>query len=227
MNILIACEESQRVCVEFRKKGHNAFSCDVLPCSGGHPEWHIQADVLRILDAPTWFYTMAGTYHSIYKWDMIIAFPPCTYLSVVGSGYFNIEKYGEKAIERYAERDKAYLFFMRFINANCEKIAVENPVGYCNSHYRKPDQIIHPYYFAENEKDVANYQLKRTCLWLKNLPLLKRVSYLEKPGPIYVDHITGKKRNYVDAISGTSKDGQRLRSQTFPGIARAMAEQWG
>jgi hypothetical protein len=228
MNILVACEESQRVCMAFRNKGHRAFSCDVIECSGNHPEWHIKQDVLPLLDGNCEFTTADGTQHRQEgKWDMIIAFPPCTYLSCAGNAYLNIERYGEKAIKRRELREEAADFFMRFINADCEKVAVENPVGYMNSSYRKPNQIIHPYYFAESVEDKENYHIKRTCLWLKGLEPLKRKNELPKPAAIYIDKVSGKKRNYVDAISGTSKEGKKIRSKTFEGVALAMSEQWG
>src|SRR5690606_34522203 len=135
--ILVACEESQAVTIEFRKLGHEAFSCDLLPCSGGHPEWHIQEDVVGVLKQ---------------KWDMIIAFPPCTFLTVTGNRWFNIERYGDKAIKRHQDRKEAIDFFMMFANADCEHIAIENPIGVMSSEWRKPDQIIHPYYFGDPER---------------------------------------------------------------------------
>ena len=149
MKVLLACEESQRVCMEFRKRGHEAYSCDILDCSGGHPEWHIKDDVLKHLTG----------------WDMIIAFPPCTYLTVTGNRWFNYEKYGEKAIERTIKRNEAIEFFMNFVNADCERIAIENPIGVMSTLYRKPDQIIQPYWFGDKAR-------KSTCLWLKGLPQL-------------------------------------------------------
>ena len=134
MKILLACEESQAVTKEFRKLGHEAFSCDILDESGGHPEWHIKGDVTEVLKE---------------KWDMIIAFPPCTYLTVTGNRWFNIEKYGEKAIQRHKDRKDAIDFFMLFANEDCEKIVIENPVGVMSSHFRKPNQIINPYQFGD------------------------------------------------------------------------------
>lgn len=132
MNVLIACEESQTVCKAFRAKGHEAYSCDIQPCSGGHPEWHLQDDVLKHLEG----------------WDLIIAHPPCTYLTVAGNRHFDVSRYGQKAIGRINDRIKAAEFFMQIVNAPCDHIAIENPVGYMNTHYRKPDQIIQPYYFG-------------------------------------------------------------------------------
>ena len=133
MKVLIACEESQTVCKAFRAKGHEAYSCDIEPCSGGYPEWHIQDDVLKHLDE---------------NWDLIIAHPPCTYLTVTGNRWFNVEKYGDKAIIRHQLKREAIKFFMQLVNAPCEKIAVENPVGAMSSEYRKPDQIIQPYEYG-------------------------------------------------------------------------------
>lgn len=167
LRVLAACEESQRVCIEFRRLGHEAYSCDIEPCSGGHPEYHIQADVLPLLNGNCSFRTMDGITHRIDgKWDMIIAFPPCTYLTVAGNRWFDIEKYGDKAVERKKNREHGKQFFMQFVNADCDKIAIENPIGIMNTAYRKPDCIIQPWQFGHNAS-------KSTCLWLKNLDVLK------------------------------------------------------
>jgi len=198
MIVLIACEESQTVCKAFRAKGHEAYSCDILPCSGGHPEWHFNCDVLQILD--------------VFDFDMIIAHPPCTYLSYAATKYWNQPGRAEK-------REQARNFFMTIYNNGCDKIVVENPVGYINTVYRKPDQIIYPWQFGH----VAN---KRTCLWLKGLPMLTPTNIVDRPDPTYIDKVSGKKRYFTDAISGGEK-GQMLRSKTFQGIAEAMADQWG
>ena len=210
--ILIACEESQAVCKEFRKLGHEAFSCDLYECSGGHPEWHIKGDVIPLLKE---------------KWDIIIAFPTCTYLTNAGTRHFSRRiNPEEKVLAREKLREDAAKFFMLFINANCEKIAVENPVGWMNSQYRKPDQIIHPYYFGDNYK-------KRTCLWLKGLPVLKPTNMLPVPKPKYICKgklCKGKAIGWCEGIKGTTggQEGRaKARSKTFPGIAKAMAEQWG
>jgi site-specific DNA-cytosine methylase len=206
MKVLIACEESQRVCIAFREKGHEAYSCDIEPCSGGHPEWHIQDDVLKHLDK---------------DWDLIIAHPPCTYLSNAGIAWFNEEKYGEKAIKRKKDRLEAFDFFMKFANAKCEKICIENPVGYVNSHWRKPDQTIQPYMFGDADS-------KRTCLWLKGLPKLKPTKIVEPK--IYAYYKKGKKKGkpiYWCDYKMFGEDRAKIRSKTFEGIARAMAEQWG
>lgn len=228
MNVLVACEESQRVCMAFRERGHNAFSCDLLECSGGHPEWHINEDVLPLLNGHCSFKTVDGVKHSIHsKWDMIIAFPPCTYLTSAGTRHYSLKCNSfEKVEERKKERKKAVQFFMEFVNADCDRIAIENPVGYMNTHFRKPNQIIHPYYFGDP-------YAKRTCLWLKNLPELHATDLLPKPEPMYIckgGKCKGKKIGWCEGIKGTTggqKGRAKARSKTFPGIAKAMAEQWG
>ena len=221
MNVLIACEESQRVCIAFRERGHEAYSCDIQECSGGRPEWHIQGDALRLINGNCRFTTADGTTHEIdSKWDLLIAHPPCTYLSNAGNRYLNTAVYGEKAVERYRRRESALEFFIKFCEADCDRICVENPVGYAG-HYRKPDQIIQPYYFAESVDDTENYHVKTTCLWLKNLPLLVPVNRLPRPEEHHI-RPHGNKVYFVESISG-----QKERSKTFPGISKAMAEQWG
>lgn len=181
--VMVACEESQAVTIELRKKGVEAFSCDILDCSGGHPEWHIKDDIFNHLEG----------------WDMIIAFPPCTDLAVSGARWFK---------EKRADgRQQASIdFFLRLTEAPCEKIAIENPVGIMSTHYRKPDQIIQPWQFGHGET-------KATCLWLKNLPLLKPTNIVEG------------RENRIHRMP-PSKDRAKLRSKTFAGIAKAMAEQW-
>lgn len=175
MRILVACEESQAVTIQARLHGHEAYSCDLLECSGGHPEWHIQGDVLPLLNGSCEFVTMDGSKHRIDgRWDMIIAFPPCTFLTVTGNRWFNVERYGEKAIQRYKDREEAIKFFMEFANADCDRIAIENPVGCMSTYYRKPDQIIQPYMFGDPFE-------KKTCLWQKGLPELKATNIVEPP----------------------------------------------
>lgn len=228
MKVLAACEESQRVCIEFRKLGHEAYSCDIEPCSGGHEEWHIQADVLPLLNGNCSFRTVDGMEHRIDgTWDMIIAFPPCTYLTSAGTRHYSLKcNPVEKVRQRELEREKAADFFLKFANADCEHIAIENPVGYMNTHWRKPNQIIHPYYFGDNAK-------KRTCVWLKGLPELKPTNMLPEPKPMYVckgEKCNGKKIGWCEGmrgIKGGQKERAKARSKTFPGIAKAMAEQWG
>lgn len=204
MRILVACEESQAVTKELRRLGHEAYSCDITPCSGGHPEWHLQQDVIPLLNE---------------KWDMILAFPPCTYLTVTGNRWFNVERYGDKAIQRHKDREEAAKFFMKFANADCPRIAIENPVGYMSTAYRKPDQIIHPYMFG----DLAR---KATCLWLKGLKLLEPTNIVE---PVIIKYKNGKGTDnpwHMETMSLPPDERSRQRSKTFPGIARAMAEQW-
>ena len=182
MNILVACEESQAVTIAFRNLGHNAYSCDTQEPSGGHPEWHLQCDVLSILNN---------------DWDMVIAFPPCTHLCVSGARWFKDKK---------QQQAEAISFFMEFVNCNANHVAIENPVGIMSTIYRKPDQIIQPWMFGHGET-------KATCLWLKNLP------------PLYPTQIVAERENRIHKI-GPSPDRGKLRSKTYPGIARAMAEQW-
>lgn len=235
MKVLVACEESQRVCVAFRAKGHEAYSCDIIPCSGGHPEWHIQGDVLNILNPVEHglgfepygdtcigieFYTMDGKMHFLYSWDMIIAFPPCTYLTVTGNRWFNIGRYGEKAIQRHKDRKDAVDFFMAFANADCEKIAIENPIGIMSSEWRKPNQIINPWQFGDAFE-------KKTCLWLKGLPELKPTNIVEIPPRKRFDSGKSMPCWYAEAWHLPKEERAKLRSKTFPGIARAMADQWG
>ena len=220
MNILVACEESQRVTTEFRRLGHNAFSCDIIDQSGGHPEWHIMQDVLPLLNGACNFETTDGTKHEVVgKWDMIIAFPPCTYLTVTGNRWFNVERYGEKAIRRYKDREQAIKFFMSFANANCDRIAIENPVGVMSTEWRKPNQIINPWLFGDAFE-------KRTCLWLKGLPELTPTNIVDIPPRKKFDSGNTMPSWYAEAWHLPKEERAKLRSKTFPGIAKAMAEQW-
>lgn len=235
MKVLVACEESQRVCAAFREKGHEAYSCDIEPCSGGHPEWHIQGDALKILNGKCSFNTQNGDHHRINsEWDLIIAHPPCTYLSTCGNRSYSLKhNSAEKIVERYKKRDEAVKFFVNIANCNCKKIAIENPQGYMNTHYRKPDVTIHPYYFANSVFDKENYYQKKTCLWLKGLPKLVKTSDLPKPQPMYYcqgEKSKGKAIGWCEGmrgIKGGQKERAKARSKTFPGIAKAMADQWG
>jgi hypothetical protein len=231
MKVLIACEESQTVCKAFRERGHEAYSCDIQEPSGGHPEWHILGDAIAALDGGV-ITTMDGKQHDVGKWDLLIAHPPCTYLSNVATRSFSLRcTPAEKVVKRWENRAKAAIFFMHFILADIPHIAVENPVGFMNTGYRKPDQIIHPYMFADSVEDGENYHEKRTCLWLKNLPLLKRTSNLPVPPPMYISQgKTPKKVGWCEGMRGTTngQEGRaKARSKTFSGIADAMAEQWG
>ena len=229
MKVLVACEESQRVCIAFRERGHEAFSCDIQECSGGHPEWHICGDVLPLLDGNAAFYTEDGTEHYISgKWDLIIAHPPCTYLSNVATRHYSLKMTpAEKVAQRWAKRAEAAVFFMRFVSADCERIAIENPVGFMNTAYRKADQLIDPYMFASGTTD-EEYVTKRTCLWLKGLAPLK-TNGLPKPNnaKLFGRFPTGKARTWEDYGVASGKERQKNRSRTFIGISRAMAEQWG
>lgn len=216
MKILIACEESQAVCIEFRKRGHEAFSCDIQECSGGHPEWHLQQDIFEVIGQ---------------NWDLMIAFPPCTHLAVSGAPHFAQKR-------KDGIQQQGIDFFMAMINADIPKIAVENPIGIMSNIYRRPNQIIQPYYFGDPFQ-------KSTCLWLKNLPPLyhnsepnlfdSNVTHTKDKGEFFewVDGKTGIKKKqpqwYYDAFinAKTKEERSKLRSKTFPGIARAMATQWG
>lgn len=198
MNILCACEESQAVVTELRRLGHIAFSCDLQECSGGHPEWHILGDVLPLLNGHCEFMTMDGKLHKQPgRWDIIIAFPPCTDLAVSGARHF-----AKKRVD--GRQQRSIDFFLRFVYADCDKIAVENPVSIMSTVYRKPDQIIQPWMFGHGKT-------KATCLWLKNLPRLV-------PTCIVAD-----REHYILSVT---HDRARQRSKTWPGVARAMAAQW-
>ncbi len=212
MKILVACEESQRVTIEFRKLGHEAYSCDIIESSGGHPEWHIKNDVIPLLNGNCSFNTEDGVKHNInQKWDVIIAFPPCTHLCSAGQRWFTEGKKDMK-LQR-----QAVAFFYKFVMADCDKIAIENPVGVMSTYYRKPNQIINPYQFGEKE-------CKNTCLWLKGLPNLKPTKIIpkeEREQNIWKARFNGKQ------YAWNNPEVAKLRSKTFPGIAKAMAEQWG
>lgn len=228
MRVLVACEESQRVCIAFRDRGHEAYSCDIIESSGGYPEWHICGDVLPLINGYCNFFDSKGGWHFIDgKWDLIIAHPPCTYLTVSGNSWFNVERYGDSARKRYKDRYSAIVFFMQMALANADKIAVENPIGIMSSCYKKPDQIIQPFQFGHP-------YAKSTCLWLKNLPKLKptdicdpeRIQSKGKSGGYsgtswYATDENGKILSWNDPRTA------KARSKTYEGIARAMAEQWG
>jgi len=204
MKILVGCEESQAVTIELRKLGHEAYSNDILPCSGGHPEWHLQQDIAELLKQ---------------HWDMIIVFPPCTFLTVTGNRWFNVEKYGDKAIKRIEDRKKAIKFFMLFANADCSRIAIENPVGIMSTEWRKPNQIVNPFQFGDPFE-------KKTCLWLKGLPELEYTNLVEPPKRTQFKSGKSMPAWYADAWRLPKEERAKLRSKTFPGIAKAMAEQW-
>lgn len=235
MNILVACEESQAVCKEFRKLGHEAYSCDIVSCSGGHPEWHIQGDVLPLLNGSgeeygNVFFVTQDIYPHLLpqKWDMILAFPPCTHLAVSGAAWF--EKKRNDGRQRFGIE-----FFCHFLNVNCEKIAIENPVGIISGDYIpkyfpdlaekyglpiKPTQKIHPWQFGDSFE-------KTTCLWLKGLQPLVPTNIVDRGE--FITHKSGKVKPkwFADAFKLPPEERAKVRSKTFPGIARAMAEQWG
>lgn len=200
MRVLVACEESQAVTIELRRLGHEAYSCDIEPCSGGHPEWHLQVDVLEMLKM---------------RWDMIIAFPPCTYMTKAGAVRMRVK--GEIVQERYEKAMKAKEFFMRFYNADCPKIAIENPTPMKLVGLPAYDQVIQPY-------DFGHPYSKRTCLWLKGLPPLFSTEIMEKYEP-YVNGGSKNAHGNDREFKGRERD-SKMRSKTFTGIARAMAEQW-
>jgi len=204
MRILVACEESQAATKELRLLGHEAYSCDLEECSGGHPEWHYKQDVTELLKE---------------KWDMVIAFPTCTFLTVTRNRWFNIERYGEKAIQRHKDREEAIKFFMMFANADCEKIVKENPVGIMSSEWRKPNQIINPYQFGDPFE-------KKTCLWIKGLPNLVPTNIVEPAPRTVFDSGKSMPTWYAEAWKLPKEERSTLRSKTFPGIAKAMAQQW-
>lgn len=221
MKVLVACEESQVVCKALREKGHEAYSCDIIDCSGGHPEWHIKQDVLPLLNGKCEFFTEDGQTHTIEgRWDLIIAHPPCTFLTVTWNRWFNVDRYGEKAIQRMKDREKATEFFMAFASADCDKVAIENPVGCMSTYWRKPDQIIQPYMFGDSAE-------KKTCLWLKGLKPLKPANEVAPPERVRFESGKSMPKWYADAWHLPKEERSRLRSQTFPGFAKAMADQWG
>tara|TARA_R110000868_G_scaffold365010_1_gene627888 strand:+ start:255 stop:923 length:669 start_codon:yes stop_codon:yes gene_type:complete len=220
MRILVACEESQAITKEFRKLGHEAFSCDILPCSGGHPEWHYQQDVFEVINK---------------GWDMMIAHPPCTYLAVSGARWmynpddsdldFKDRRPHPKHPNRKQQQSDALDFVRKLMDAPIDKIAIENPISVISSQIRKPNQIVHPYHFGDKAS-------KSTCLWLKNLPLLEPTNIVDKGE--YFEFISKKgvkKRMamwYYEALKNakTSAERSTLRSKTFKGMAEAMANQW-
>lgn len=210
MNILVACEESQRVCIAFRNKGHNAFSCDIQKCSGGKPEWHIIGDVLNYLNGDCRFITQNGDYHFIKgKWDIVIGFPPCTFIS--NAGACRLYKNHELNIDRFKQGVAATEFFYKILNCNCDHVAVENPLPSKIFGLPAASQIIEPYFFGVPKK-------KRTLLWLRGLnPLLP--THL-----VYPEESTKVNGNWFNK---GGKERQKNRSKTFYEVAAAMADQWG
>ena len=231
-NILVACEESQRVCSEFRRLGFNAYSCDLLECSGGHPEWHFNCDVFEIIK------NKGGTLQNGDKafingnWDLMVAHPPCTFLAVSGARWYyhpedkNLPLEQRRPHPRFPNRRKdqedGKNFFLALANVDIEHIAIENPIGIMNTQWRKPDQMVQPYFFGDEAS-------KNTCLWLKNLPLLKSTKMVGKGEWIVLSSGKRLPKWYSDALTKakTSEERRNLRSKTFPGFAKAIAEQWG
>ena len=211
MKILVACEESQAITKEFRALGHEAYSCDILPCTGGHPEWHLEGDVFGFIDQ---------------GWDLMVAHPPCTYLSVSGARHL-YNKDGSKNLDRYKNQREALDFVQKLMDCDIPRIAIENPVSVISSQIRKPDQIVQPWMFGDSAS-------KTTCLWLKNLPKLVATNVVDKGDfKEWIDKKSGKMKRqatwYYDALINAKSPEERrsLRSKTFKGIAQAIASQWG
>ena len=227
MNVLVACEESQTVCKAFRARGYEAYSCDIQLPSGGHPEWHIMQDVLPLLNGRCKFKTTDGVEHSVAgKWDMLIAFPPCTFLTNTGNRWFDVIKYGKAAQKRWLDRCKAVVFFLALYFADCPRVILENPIGIMSSIFRKPDQIVHPYYFAESEND-ENCERKATCFWYRGD--VQPLRYEIKFAPRVISYKNGKGTDspwHMKTMKLPADERARARSKTYPGIAKAMAEQW-
>lgn len=201
--VLVACEESQAVTKELRALGIEAWSCDTEPCSGGHPEWHIQGDVIPVLDE---------------GWDMMIGHPPCTFLTVTGNKWMKPE-FGDRFPNRAQQREDAVEFFMTLYNSPIQKIALENPVGIMSTRFRKPNQYIHPYHFGDPHS-------KKTGLWLRGLSPLEHGNVVE---PMMYTYKDGRKDPmwHVESMKLPAKERSRVRSKTYEGIAKAMALQWG
>lgn len=231
LNVLIACEESQRVCIEFRELGHNAFSCDILSSSGGRPEWHFHQDVLEVIANRGGSLENGDKVFLDGEWDLMIAHPPCTYLAVSGAKWYyhpedanlpiNQRRPHPKFPNRAKDREQGVEFFMALANANIKHIAIENPVGIMSTLFRKPDQIVQPYHFGDRAS-------KKTCLWLKNLPPLKYTNVVD-PGE-FIEFGSGRRlaKWYSDGLTKTKSPEERRmwRSKTFIGFAKAIAKQW-
>ena len=231
LNVLVACEESQRVCSEFRRLGHNAYSCDLLKCSGGHPEWHFHQDVLEVIKNRGGKLETGDELYIDGEWDIMIAHPPCTFLAVSGAKWYYHPEDKDLPLDqrrphprfpnRAQDRQEAIEFFLKLAHADIKHIAIENPVGIMNSKFRKPDQIVQPYHFGDSAS-------KKTCLWLKNLPPLEYTDVVD-PGE-FIEFESGRRlaKWYSDGLTKTKTAEERRtwRSKTFPGFAKAIAEQW-
>ena len=220
MKALVACEESQAVTIELRKRGWEAYSCDIQECSGGHPEWHINSDVIPLVNGNCSFKTMDNIEHTIdSKWDLLVAHPVCTLLTVTGNRWFNVERYGEKAIQRAKDREDAVQFFMVFANADCDHICIENPAGIMSTRWRKADQIIQPWMFGDPFE-------KKTCLWLKGLNPLVATNIVTPPPRKKFDSGKTMPEWYSSLWHLPKEERAKLRSKTFFGIAEAIADQF-
>lgn len=231
MNVLIACEESQTVCKAFRKLGFNAYSCDLLPCSGDHPEWHFKSDVFKIINNNGGLLQNGKTKFIKGKWDLMIAHPPCTFLSVSGARWYYHPEDGHLPVEkrrphpnfptRLKDKEAAVKFFMKLSKVNIDRIAIENPIGIMSKLWRKPDQIVQPYMFGDEAT-------KTTCLWLKNLPLLVPTQVVGKGERVVLSSGRSLPKWYSDSFHTSIPTELRrtLRSKTFQGFADAMAKQW-
>lgn len=231
LNILVACEESQAVTIELRNLGHNAYSCDLLPCSGGHPNWHFNHDVFEVIKNKGGITQNGAKVKIKDNWDLMIAHPPCTFLAVSGARWYYHPKDSHLPFEerrphprfpnRAKEREEALDFFIKLLEAPIDRIAVENPIGIVSTRYKKPDQIVHPWMFGDEAS-------KATCLWLKNLPLLKATKEVGKGERVVLSSGKSLPKWYSDALtlSKSPEERRTMRSKTFVGIAKAMAEQW-
>lgn len=232
LNVLVACEESQRVCAEFRRLGFNAYSCDLLKCSGGHPEWHFNCDVFEIIKNKGGKLQNGESAYINGEWNLMVAHPPCTFLAVSGARWFyhpddkNLPSDQRRPHPRFPNRRKdqeeGKHFFISLAETSIEHIAIENPIGIMNTQWRKPEQIVQPYFFGDEAS-------KTTCLWLKNLPLLKPTKMVGKGEWITLSSGKRLPKWYSDALTKakTPEERRNLRSKTFPGFAKAVAEQWG
>ncbi len=231
MNVLIACEESQTVCKAFRKLGVNAYSCDILPCSGDHPEWHFNNDVFEIIKNKGGILQNGETHYIEDTWDLMVAHPPCTYLSVSGARWYYHPEDKDLPTEkrrphpnfpdRAKHREEAVEFFLKLAEADVKRIAIENPIGIISSRWKKPEQIVQPYMFGDEAT-------KTTCLWLKNLPLLEPTDIVGKGERVVLSSGRSLPKWYSDSFHTSISTEMRrtLRSKTFPGFAEAIANQW-
>jgi len=231
MNVLIACEESQTVCRAFRKFGINAYSCDILPSSGGHPEWHFNCDIFKVVENKGGILENGDALHVDGYWDLMVAHPPCTYLSVSGARWYyhpddkhlptNERRPHPRFPNRRTHQEDALEFFIKLFEVDIDKIAIENPVGVVSTRYRKPDQTVHPWMFGDEAS-------KATCLWLKNLPKLIPTKIVAKGERVVLSSGKSLPKWYSDSFHTSISTEQRrtLRSKTFQGFADALVKQW-